>query len=230
MLGAKITHIFSSVQGEGIFVGQPQIFIRFAKCNLDCDFCDAVKKGGKDYGVFELLDAISAINSSMSVNTISITGGEPLLYVDFLKAILPQLKKRNFKIYLETNGTLPGNLKRILDYVDIIAMDMKLPSAHKKQKKFWSAHRDFLNIAKKKNIFVKVVVTNRATREEMKKVIEIIDDADPKIPLVIQPVTPARRVRKKISLARLFEFQTMATMVLDDVRVIPQIHKMLGVQ
>lgn len=225
-----ITEIFSSIQGEGIYVGQPQIFIRFAKCNLDCDFCDTIKKGGKDYGIFELLDMVNKMNASGVINTVSITGGEPLLYVDFLKVLLPQLKKRHFKIYLETNGTLATNLEKILNYVDIIAMDMKLPSAQRKSNSFWAIHRDFLNLAKNKKIFVKIVITDKTKPEEIKKAVSIIDDVSSKIPLVLQPVTPANRIKKRVSLDKLFEFQRLAKTILDDVRIIPQVHKVIGVK
>lgn len=229
-MDARITDIFLSIQGEGLYVGQPQLFIRFAGCNLDCDYCDTVKKGGRGYGAFEILNLISTLNASNAVNTISITGGEPLLYTDFLRSILPQLKKRNFKIYLETNGTLPASLAKILDFVDIVAMDMKLPSSQKGQRSFWTKHRDFLTLARKKDVFVKMVITDRTTQGDIKKAVAVIDDIDPRIPLVLQPVTPANRIRKKPSLDKLFEFQRLARTVLDDVRVIPQMHKVLGVK
>jgi len=225
---ARIADIFLSVQGEGIYVGQPQIFIRFSGCNLNCDFCDTPSPKGRPYGVLDIVDSVDSLNSSSAANTISITGGEPLLYTDFLKLILPQFKKKNFRIYLETNGTLPGNLAKVLDFIDVIAMDMKLPSAQKKERSFWATHRDFLNRSRKKDVFVKVVVTGKTTQGEIKKVAAIIDDIDSGIPLVLQPVTPANRMRKKVSLNAMFEFQKLAKTILKDVRVIPQIHRILG--
>jgi 7-carboxy-7-deazaguanine synthase len=229
MLNAKITEIFSSIQGEGIYVGQPQIFIRFAKCNLNCDFCDTIKSGGKNYSIFEILDLINGLNLKNAIDVISITGGEPLLYIDFLASLLPQLKKRGFKIYLETNGTLPAGLRKVLDFIDIIAMDMKLPSSQK-GKCFWSRHGDFLKLSRRKKVFVKMVVTDKATQGEVKKAIAIIDDIDPYIPLVFQPVAPAKKIKKRVSPPKLFEFQRLARTVLTDVRVIPQMHKALGIR
>lgn len=228
MVSPKITEIFSSIQGEGIYAGQPQIFIRFAKCNLGCAFCDTVKKNGKAYSAFQVLDMINRLNISGAVDTVAITGGEPLLYVDFLTRLLPILKKRNLKVYLETNGTLPSALEGVLRFVDTIAMDIKLPSGQKVNRASWARHRDFLNLAKKKDVFVKIVVTDKTTKEEIKKAISIVDDMDPQIPLVLQPVTPANRVKKRVSLNKLIEFQQLAKRVLDDVRIIPQIHKALG--
>lgn len=226
---AEITEVFPSIQGEGIFVGQPQVFIRFAKCNLSCDYCDTTKDGGKPYGVYNLLNCVNKINGLDRIDTVSITGGEPLLYSDFLKQFLPQLKKRNFKVYLETNGTLPAELKKVLGLVDTIAMDIKMPSSQR-GRNLWKSHKDFLRAANKKNVFVKAVVTDRTSAEEIKKTVAIIKAISTRIPFVIQPVTPVNRTTKKISPGRLLEFQALAKSVLNDVRIVPQIHKALGVR
>jgi len=229
MLKPKIKEIFSSVQGEGIYVGQPQIFIRFAGCNLDCAYCDTKKSGGKNYSPFEIVRKVGQVNSSNAIDTISITGGEPLLYPDFLLSLLPRLRIKNFKMYLETNGTLPSGFEKIRDFIDIVAMDMKMPTASS-AKAFWGRHRDFLRLAVKKRVFVKIVITPKTTIDEIKKAIAIIDDIDCGIPLVLQPVTPAKRVARKAPLGRLLEFQTLAMTLLGDVRIVPQVHKILGVQ
>ncbi|MDD5449976.1 MAG: 7-carboxy-7-deazaguanine synthase QueE [Candidatus Omnitrophica bacterium] len=226
----RITEIFSSIQGEGVYVGQPQILVRFKGCNLDCDYCDTPARGGNAQGVWEVARRINELSRKAGANVISLTGGEPLLQTDFLKSLIPQLKKRHFKIYLETNGTLPHELERILRLVNIVAMDVKLPSSQKRKTAFWSMHRDFLKLAARKDVFVKVVVTDKTTPDEIKKVAAIIDDINPLIPLVLQPVTPARRIKKRVTLAKMLEFQKLAKKVLNDVRVIPQVHKTLGIK
>ena len=58
----------------------------------------------------------------------SLTGGEPLLQVDFIKNLAPKIKERGLKVYLETNGTMPERLSEIIGHVDTVAMDVKLPS------------------------------------------------------------------------------------------------------
>ncbi|MEI8175280.1 MAG: 7-carboxy-7-deazaguanine synthase QueE [Candidatus Omnitrophota bacterium] len=229
MASAKITEIFSSIQGEGLYVGEPQIFVRFSGCNLDCAFCDTVKKGGKEHGVVEILNAVDLLSGADAARTVVLTGGEPLLAVDFLRQLLPQLKKRHYRIYLETNGMLPGNLEKVLAMVDIIAMDIKLPSAQR-GKGFWTLHRAFLNLAKSRKVFVKVVVTDATTEDEIGKASALINDIDFRIPLVLQPVTPANRIRKKVPAARLLRFQSAAKKILHDVRIIPQVHKQLGMR
>ncbi|MDD5613833.1 MAG: 7-carboxy-7-deazaguanine synthase QueE, partial [Candidatus Omnitrophica bacterium] len=79
-LKAKISEIFYSVQGEGIYVGYPQIFIRFWGCNLkNCRYCDTQSKYFKEYGIQDLKIEIELIKKDC--HSLSITGGEPLLQV-----------------------------------------------------------------------------------------------------------------------------------------------------
>ncbi len=225
MKTVKITEIFSSIQGEGLYAGAPQSFVRFSGCNLDCIFCDEKKKKTyKDFSSEQLIRALMGFK----LRFVSLTGGEPLCQVDFLKAFLPKLKKRKFLIYLETNGTLPKNLKEILDWIDIISMDIKLPSSTKTGV-FWNEHSEFLKLSKKKESFVKVVVTDDTIESDIKKALDIIHSIDKRIPFIIQPVTP-NGIVKPIKPERLIRFFELSKKTLKDVRIIPQIHKILGVR
>ena len=84
---AEITDIFSSVQGEGIFVGAKQVFVRFKRCNMNCVFCDEQRDADPRLFTTEtLMGAISSIEESKGMHhSVSLTGGEPLMYADFLK-------------------------------------------------------------------------------------------------------------------------------------------------
>src|SRR5574344_1039856 len=113
---AKINEIFSSLQGEGLFVGTKQLFIRFCGCNLNCNYCDTteVEVENFDFSLQELKCYIVHFNLA-TLHSISLTGGEPLLWCDFLSEFLPLCDN---KIYLETNSTLPKNLDKIRDFID----------------------------------------------------------------------------------------------------------------
>src|SRR5574344_2620500 len=139
---AKIAEIFDSVQGEGLYIGVRQLFIRFCGCNLLCDYCDTAFDKGKEYTVDELVKEIQSYDTQ-SIHSVSLTGGEPLLHYEFLQLLLPELKKQNIKIYLETNGTLPKPLESVIDNIDIIAMDFKLDSSAKIGN-LYSKHDEFL--------------------------------------------------------------------------------------
>ncbi|MDD3806839.1 MAG: 7-carboxy-7-deazaguanine synthase QueE [Candidatus Marinimicrobia bacterium] len=107
-----INEIFTSIQGEGYWTGLPATFIRFAGCNVNCDFCDT------DYSHKETLTIPQIIKrvTSEEPNTVILTGGEPLLQP--LQRLIEELKKNSFKIHLETNGTFPV-LPEYFDWVTV---------------------------------------------------------------------------------------------------------------
>jgi organic radical activating enzyme len=230
---AEITEIFSSIQGEGIFLGAKQIFIRFKKCNLNCLFCDEPRNlDVKEYGSLELVKEVKAIEASKGPHhSVSLTGGEPLLYWDFLKAFLKVLKNnRNFKSYLETNGTLPHELENIIDLVDIVAMDFKLPSSTG-ERAYWHEHADFLKIASKKKVFVKAVVTSATDKEDIEKAIQLIKRSCKDIPFILQPASPVKPGDRHVDHEKLMGFLEIGSRSdVNNMRVIPQIHKILKVK
>jgi 7-carboxy-7-deazaguanine synthase len=226
---AEIVDIFSSVQGEGIFVGAKQVFVRFKRCNMSCSFCDEDKDAEpRLYTPSALMEEIESLEEAKGIHhSVSLTGGEPLMYTDFLKALLPLLRKKSKKSYLETNGTLPEELSGVIDLVDIVAMDFKLPSSTG-EIAFWDEHLEFLKIALKKNVFVKIVVTPDTTIEDVEKTIGLIKKAGKSIPLILQPVTPTVPGAKEVSKEMLLKFLDIGLKNdLDHIRVIPQVHKML---
>lgn len=238
--------IFSSIQGEGPLVGARQIFIRFQGCNLDCEYCDTEfsgisgtcqvenTPGRRDFmeipNPVHLDTVISLLERWQSGwpgihHSLSITGGEPLLQHEVLLDWLPQLRTRH-PIYLETNGVLHGALFQLLQHIDYISMDIKLPSTSG-HLELWEPHRLFLKEASHGNVFVKIVV-NEATEDwEIHRVSEIITSVNPAIPLIVQPMT-SRDATVAISPIRTLEIQELASVQLTSVRVIPQTHRFLN--
>jgi 7-carboxy-7-deazaguanine synthase len=227
---ASIQEIFSSVQGEGLCIGQRHIFIRFSGCNLDCSFCDEDKANNfKALGIDQVVSEIENLNSGNIHNTVSLTGGEPLLHTEFLKGLLPAVSDRGLKIYLETNATLTDNLNDVISYLDIIAADIKLPSVSGNSP-CWDAHRNFLDIAFNKEFFVKIVVSRNIDIMDFNKAVSIIRDINLDIPLVIQPETNKTGPDINISAGMLLDLQEKALKSLNNVLVIPQAHKMMGLR
>lgn len=230
---AEVIDIFSSIQGEGIFLGARQIFIRFKRCNLSCVFCDEdLDRKAKRYTSLELMKEVKAIDLSKGPHhSVSLTGGEPLLYAEFLKGFLKILKKnRNFKSYLETNGTLPYELSKIIDLVDIVAMDFKLPSSTG-GRAYWSEHLEFIKIASKKKVFVKAVVTPDTKREDIEKAVNLVKRMKGSIPFVLQPATPIRPSDSDVNKDTLLGFLEVGLKNdIHNIRIIPQVHKVLGVK
>lgn len=229
---ANLKEIFLSIQGEGPYIGYRQLFIRFCDCNLNCAYCDtdfSLKDCYIEYkpgsGEFERLRnpiedkiLIEIVKRFKDYHSISLTGGEPLLAHKILVSLLPKL---GAKIYLETNGTLPNELKKVINHVDIISMDIKLSSSTG-LKSYLSEHHEFIDVSLKhhKEIFAKAVVTEKITHTE----IEYLKQIAAKIPLIIQPITTkdANLILTKEKLFRLSE-------KIPSARIIPQTHNYLGI-
>ncbi|MDR1518183.1 MAG: 7-carboxy-7-deazaguanine synthase QueE [Dysgonamonadaceae bacterium] len=109
-----VNEIFYSLQGEGGRTGQASIFIRLAKCNLDCRFCDTDFESGRDMTVDEILDEIRGFGCKWLVWT----GGEPTLLLN--DEIVAFFKQKGYQQAIETNGT-----RRIPIGIDYIACSPK---------------------------------------------------------------------------------------------------------
>lgn len=241
MADGWLSEIFASIQGEGLYCGQRQTFVRFAGCNLACDYCDtpAARQQEPETCLLELVPGSGRVSSAPNPVTadqvaghcrqlgrevVSVTGGEPLLQVEFLESLLSTLKSQGFITYLETNGTLFRELDVVMKWLDVIAMDMKMPSAAG-DAQLWDEHARFLEIASGAKVFVKVVVSQDTTEAEIARCRELITPIDRYIPLVIQPVSG-----QSLPGELLMSLQDVASEKLADVRVIPQCHKALGLR
>lgn len=231
-LTAEVSEIFRSVQGEGIYLGVPQVFVRFGACNISCRYCDEAYKSHRgELGQIELIKRVKAFaKDGGRVHSVSLTGGEPLCYADFLAGFLPLLRKEGLKVYLETNGTLPEALKKVLRYIDIVATDIKLPSSTGRRG-YWKEHYDFLRLSSGKDLFVKVVVTDDTTDSDVRRAAETVKRAGRRAPFVLQPATTADGSKIRVDAGDMMRWARLAGRAgLKDVRVIPQIHKMLGIK
>ncbi|OGC09568.1 hypothetical protein A3J90_04785 [candidate division WOR-1 bacterium RIFOXYC2_FULL_37_10] len=246
---AQLHEVFTSIQGEGVYLGERQVFVRFSGCNLSCDYCDtdqalsltpeykAEQTPGKhDFKNFknpiskdDLLKLILDLcKPNYFVHSVSITGGEPLLQVDFLKNFLPRLKENKLKVYLETNGTLSNHLEEIIEFIDIVSMDIKLPSSSGCALNVRD-FKKFLEIAYLKEVFVKVIVTPLSIIKEIEEAAKVVAEIDNKIPFIIQPAAPGKKIKHLPPISDLFAWRTIAKKHLENVKIIPQIHKALGV-
>lgn len=225
---ARIVEIFSSLQGEGLSLGERQIFVRFGGCNLHCDYCDEERTipipSGQVMEGNAIRFEILRLKNEKPHKSISWTGGEPLLHIPFLLNIMPWARQEGLLNYLETNGTLVEPFKKIRDLCDIVAMDIKLPSATGRET--WSEHLEFIKLLPKKS-FVKVILTSKSTEAEWRQVIRILQESSPDIPLVLQPATPIGET-KTIEPTLAVKFLRQAQALLKDARIIPQWHPVWG--
>ncbi len=233
-MNAPIVEIFSSIQGEGLLIGRRQIFIRFAGCNLNCNYCDTQESQYKSNGIIlSTEDVFKKIEDlkTPDLHSISFTGGEPLLYINFINEIIENI---DFKSFLETNGTLTDNIKKLKN-IDYVSLDIKLPEHFDLM---WDEKifEDEINSLKiliecNTNVYCKLVVSPSTKLTLVEKVVKRlsneINSYGVNIPLIIQPMAPINQWKNLTT--KLFEFSEVVGKYMD-VLLIPQMHKILNIE
>lgn len=123
---------FGSVDGPGV-----RFIIFFSGCPLRCKYChnpdtwDMSK--GRLYTADELLsEALSCRAYWGSKGGITVSGGEPLMQLDFLLELFEKAKEKGISTCIDTAGgpfTMEGEwfekFKRLMDFTDVLLMDIK---------------------------------------------------------------------------------------------------------
>lgn len=129
-----INSIYSAHEGEGIWIGVPQVFVRFQGCVVGCQNCDTKETWSFEQSYQQPLDQVLRRIAELLAKTdpskrrVSITGGDPLdvRHLVGLKALVKILKNAGVTINVEAAGLKV--VPEIFDLVDVISMDFKTPS------------------------------------------------------------------------------------------------------
>ncbi len=200
----KINEIFPSIQGEGLRLGEPTLFIRFSQCNLKCYFCDTkyAWETGQELTVLQILERVKKIHDSFAAEWVCLTGGEPLL--QNIGGLVRALKAEDFKIQLETNATFSPPRG-----VNWYTISPKPPDYFFKP--------EYKRMAKE----VKMVVTKGLDLDVLKKLRKAFPE---KIPFLLQP-----QFNSKSSSERALRLLKQAVKEgMKNVRLTAQIHKIFG--
>jgi 7-carboxy-7-deazaguanine synthase len=194
----RLVEIFSSLQGEGKYLGERQIFVRLGGCNLKCDYCDEPDTipftAGRLTPWVAIEKQIHRLAKKKRHKTIAWTGGEPLLHPAFLENAMQWAHAAGFRNYLETNALLAAPFKRLQRYADVVSVDLKLPSSIGRA--VWSQHAKFLE-SLPEDSFIKVVLTEDSTAPEWGRVLTLLERYAPDKPLFLQPATRVRSTRRR---------------------------------
>lgn len=151
----RMNEIYCSVQGESTWAGLPCVFIRLARCNLRCRWCDTTYSfhGGENQTIEEIL----AVVKGFGVPLVELTGGEPLAQ----QACIPlaqALVDEGYHVLIETSGSLPINT---LPEAVVRIMDLKCPDSDMCDRNDWSN----LNYLQADRDEVKFVIASRRDYE-----------------------------------------------------------------
>ena len=191
-----LLEVFSSYQGEGPYAGLKQVFVRLSGCHLRCVYCDTPdswERAGSwtirgqtrpnPASVEETLEAIRSFGPHPSV---SITGGEPVLQAEFVRDLALGIRSMGMSTYLDTSGTLADQLAVCAGAIDVFAFDVKLPSCPGVRADADDVRR-CLSLAEGRDAFVKIVVMQETTPEDLEGAARLVPAG---MPLILQLATP----------------------------------------
>ncbi len=248
-----MAEVFNSWQGEGGSVpgsafGRRQIFVRFAGCDLHCQWCDSREyinasrvsrwryevepfTGKFEYrpnpaSIDDVVEAILRLDTD-DIHSISYTGGEPTLQIRALKALMEKMKSLGFDNFLETHGGLPELIREVVHITDYASVDIKDETS--KATEDWRAlvlrEVESIRVLKEAGtkVYAKLVVTSETKIENVRWYAELLKGL---APLVIQPREPI-----EISQEKLMELYREAALIMGrkNVGLSFQVHKYLNV-
>jgi 7-carboxy-7-deazaguanine synthase len=183
--------------------------------------------------------------------TISVTGGEPLVWPEFLLGLKPMVGSR--RIHLETAGAHPRTLARVIDAFDHISLDLKFERdldppeeldaeafsargaslssepAPRSSADWRAARRACLELVRGRDACAKIVVSGARAADDFAPLLDEVEETAPLVPVILQPATPMNGVEAPARDV----LEALVEMARDrglSVRVLPQVHRALHVR
>ncbi|MHB8637396.1 MAG: 7-carboxy-7-deazaguanine synthase QueE [Fimbriimonadaceae bacterium] len=164
-MSLRIAEIFSSVQGEGGWLGVPSTFVRVSGCNMRCVWCDTPYASWDPEGPTMSLEAIVAAVAALPCRHVVLTGGEPMLF-EAIEPLVTRLKRDGYTITVETAGTVFREAP-----VDLMSISPKLANSAPPEASGWRRRHE----------------VTRTDRAALRKLVERYDC---QLKFVVQPENP----------------------------------------
>lgn len=202
----RVSEIFYSLQGEGMLVGTPSVFVRLAGCPFRCRWCDTAYAW--DFAAGEELDPdqIAAQVNLWPCRFVVLTGGEPMTGPDLavrpgLVDLSRRLQAAGKHITVETSGVL-----FVPDLAcDLMSISPKLTNAASRTDTHQADRLDLETIRRLIHAYpyqLKFVVESPTDADEVRRVLDRLGDLDPtRVMLMPQASTPEELLRRSPAIA-----------------------------
>ncbi len=232
----RLFEIFTSVEGEGILYGTKTLFVRLAGCPFTCFYCDTLESLPLDSGTEHSIDeANNLIDEKLEKNTykVNFTGGEPLIQSEAVLELAKHIKSRNIPTYLESSCYDSKKFSTVLPFIDYIKIEFKTPDAKFVDTKHYSKLiENALECLKsavhsKKITYIKIVVSSKTELESLNELLNKIFNIISKEDIAGFIIQPTYGIAEP-SLEQLLKFYDLVYPYYTEVRVVPQLHKLIG--
>jgi len=235
-LKVRLFEIFTSIEGEGILYGTKTLFVRLAGCPFTCFYCDTKESLPLDSGTeYTIEDANHLIDSNLKNQTykVNFTGGDPLIQYEAVALLAKHIQDKKILTYLESSCFDIDRFNHILPFIDIVKIEFKTKDSDfvdlKQYEKFIGHTMKCLesSVEAKKITYIKIVVSSKTQLNEFEKLVKEIftivskDDIDG---FIIQPTYGI----SEPSLDLLLNLYDLVYPYYIDVKVVPQLHKLIG--
>ena len=234
---ARVSEIFTSIEGEGIFVGKKTLFIRFSGCHLKCKWCDTKYAlpldSGTEYQIDEIKELITRELQPFTYK-VNFTGGEPLLQSDAVIELADFIRKQtNLKTYIESSCFDSELFSKVLPFIDICKVEFKTVDSKVVENEEYD--NLLLNeikclelaVESNKTTYIKIVVTNSTDLESFKNFIYKISKKIKPSNIMGFIIQPSHGVDQP-TVKKLLDTYDIVQPMFPEVRIIPQLHKEIG--
>ena len=234
---ARVSEIFTSIEGEGIFIGKKTLFIRLSGCHLKCRWCDTKYAlpldSGTDYQIDEIKDLIIKELQPFTYK-VNFTGGEPLLQTEAVIELADFIKKQtNLKTYMESSCFNSELFSKVLPYIDICKVefktdDSKVVDDEEYDNLLLNEIRCLeLAVESNKATYIKIVVTNSTNLESFKNLVYNISKKIKPSDILGFVIQPSFGIDQP-TVNKLLDTYDIVQPMFPEVRIIPQLHKEIG--
>jgi organic radical activating enzyme len=234
---ARVSEIFTSIEGEGIFVGKKTLFIRLSGCHLKCRWCDTKYAlpldSGNDYQIDEIKDLIIKELQPFTYK-VNFTGGEPLLQTEAVIELADFIKKQtNLKTYMESSCFDSELFSKVLPYIDICKIEFKTDDSKVVEDEEYDNlilnEIKCLGLAVESNkaTYIKIVVTNSTNLESFKNLVYSISKKIKPSDILGFIIQPSFGIDQP-TVNKLLDTYDIVQPMFPEVRIIPQLHKEIG--
>ena len=224
------------MEGEGILYGTKTLFVRLAGCPFTCFYCDTIEALPMNSGTeYSLEDACKIINSKLQDKTykVNFTGGDPLIQHEAVREMAKHVKSKNIPTYLESSCFDSAKFSEVVPFIDFVKIESKTKDSEFVDLKHYSTLMENAfeclktSVLLKKITYIKIVVSSKTDLPSFKELTKRIFNTISKTDIAGFIIQPTYGIAEP-SLEQLLEFYDIVYPLYNEVRIIPQLHKLIG--